>query len=95
MPRCRPVSERHYQPRNPRGSVLHGIITEHLETLLAQARDDNGAGLPAYVERELRAVVSCGDPAAGFLGSPARLVGEFSCRNESFREETPGIWSLG
>ena len=68
MPRCRPASERRYEPRNARGSVLHGIITENLETLLAQARDDNGAGLPAYVERELRGVVSCGEPAAGSCG---------------------------
>ena len=60
MPRCRPASERRYEPRAPRGSVLHGVIAEHLETLLAQARDEAGACLPVYVERELRAIVSCG-----------------------------------
>ena len=84
MPRCRPASERRYEPRNARGSVLHGIITAELETLLVQARDDNGAGLPAYVERELRAVVSCGEPAAGFLRMKCDRCGHellcpFSC----------------
>ena len=63
-------------PRNARGSVLHGIITENLETLLAQARDDNGAGLPAYVERELRGVVPCGEPAAGFLRMKCERCGQ-------------------
>jgi ribosomal protein S27E len=46
------------------------VVLEHLETRVAQARDgdgDGGAGLPLYVEEELRAMAACGDPAAGFL----------------------------
>lgn len=70
MPTCAASAKpRAYAPRRPRDTVLHRVLIEHLETLVAEARgpDGSGPGLPAYVERELRGVVSCGDPAAGFL----------------------------
>jgi len=70
--------------------VLHRVLALHLETLLAQARegDEAGAGLPAYVERELRAVVACGDPAAGFLRVKCQRCGHerivpYSCRSRT------------
>jgi ribosomal protein S27E len=61
------------------------VVLEHLETLVAQARDgDGGAGLPEYVEGELRAMAACGDPAAGFLRVRCDVCGHdllcpFSC----------------
>jgi hypothetical protein len=40
-----------YQPRAPEGGVLHPVIREHLETLLAEVpRGGEGPGLPAFVE---------------------------------------------
>src|SRR5438105_4090921 len=90
MSQCRRVPLRAYAPRRPRESVLHRVVALHLETLLAQARegDEAGAGLPAYVERELRAVVACGDPAAGFLRLRCdrcrrELICPFSCRSRT------------
>jgi ribosomal protein S27E len=63
------------------------VLLEHLETLLAEAREADGAGrgLPSYVERELRSVVSCGQPAAGFLRLRCDRCGKerllpFACR---------------
>jgi hypothetical protein len=44
------------------------VVREQLETFLeaARARSAHGRGLPAYVERELRAYVDCGILARGF-----------------------------
>ena len=44
-----------YVRRQPEQSVLHGVVREHLETFLAEARQRGGGeGLPGFVERELR-----------------------------------------
>jgi hypothetical protein len=43
-----------YEPRRPLESVLHQLLVENLETLLAQARegDEAGQGLPAYAAQQ-------------------------------------------
>ena len=43
-----------YEPRRPQESVLHRLLMEHLETLVAQARegDEAGQGLPAYAAQQ-------------------------------------------
>jgi hypothetical protein len=41
--------------------VLHQVIAEHLEVFLrAVAEAGDGAGLPQFVEREFREILTCG-----------------------------------
>lgn len=56
-----------YRRRQPENTVLHRIVRENLQTMLAEARDANGMGLPRYVEREFRAYLACGILAHGFV----------------------------
>jgi hypothetical protein len=78
---------RGYRRREPEKTLLHRVVRERLETFLAAARERSahGRGLPAFVERELRAYVDCGVLARGFgrVRCPAcgfeRLVA-FSCK---------------
>jgi hypothetical protein len=79
-----------YQRRRPEETVYHRIVREHLETMLAEAREvsDSGAGLPFFVERELRAYVDCGDLSRGFLqvrcdGCGDELLVGFSCKSRA------------
>ncbi len=82
---CAPL--RGYRRREPEKTLLHRVVRERLETFLAAARERSahGRGLPAFVERELRAYVDCGSLARGFgrVRCPAcgfeRLVA-FSCK---------------
>jgi hypothetical protein len=56
-----------YVRRQPEQSVLHGVVREHLETFLAEARERGGGdGVPRFVERELREFLTCGVMARGF-----------------------------
>ena len=56
-----------YERRRPEETLLYQVVQGHVETFLELARDPaTGAGLPKYVERELRAYLDCGIPAAGF-----------------------------
>ena len=58
---------RTYVRRQPEHSVLHGVVREHLETFLAEARERGGGdGVPRFVERELREFLTCGVMASGF-----------------------------
>ena len=85
-----PSIPRSYKRREPGSTVFHGIVREHLETMLAEARasSDSGAGLPFFVERELRAYIDCGDLSRGFLRvrcddcGDELLVG-FSCKGRA------------
>ena len=46
-----------YRPRDAEHTVLHQVISEHLETFLdAVAEAGDGAGLPQFVEREFPGV---------------------------------------
>ena len=50
-----------YRPRDAEHTVLHQVISEHLETFLhATAEAGDGAGLPQFVEREFREFLTCG-----------------------------------
>jgi len=57
---CAPL--RGYRRRDPEKTLLHRVVRERLETFLAAARERSahGRGLPAFVERELRAYIDCG-----------------------------------
>ena len=55
-----------YQRRKPEETVLYRVVQENLETFLASAREQ-GRVVPRFVERELRAFLTCGILAHGFL----------------------------
>src|SRR5437870_10265469 len=55
-----------YRPRNPADSLLYRTIAAHLETFLAR-QQEGGREVPQFVEREMRAYLSCGVLACGFL----------------------------
>jgi len=63
---CAPLA--HYRRREPEKTVLHQVVRDELEPFLAGARErsEPGRGLPAFVERELRAYLDCGILARGF-----------------------------
>jgi len=68
-----------YRRRTPERTVLHELVVQQTETMLAELRDadpDSG-GLPRYVERELAAYLRCGILAHGF----ARVRCQ-TCRDE-------------
>jgi len=78
---------REYRRREPETTVLHRVVREQLQTLLAEAREasDYGHGLPRVVERELRAYLSCGLLAHGFSRVKCGACGHellvaFSCK---------------
>ena len=48
-----------YQRHAPEQDLLYQILSEHLETFLQECRTE-AHGLPAYVERDLRAYLECG-----------------------------------
>lgn len=49
-----------YLPRRPTETILYALVRENLESFLAYARENYEAGLPRYVEAELRAYLKCG-----------------------------------
>jgi len=57
-----------YHRREPERTLLHQVVRDRLEPFLASARERSahGHGLPAFVERELRAYLDCGILARGF-----------------------------
>jgi hypothetical protein len=71
--------------RHPERGVLQRVVGAHLETFLAEARArGGGAGLPRFVERELRAFLGCGVMASGFArfrcaGCAREILVAFSC----------------
>ena len=76
-----------YRRHEPEKTVLYKIIAEHLETFLAEAREQYQRGLPKYVEKEFRAYLDCGLPSRGFARAVCdrcgrSLVVAFSCYAE-------------
>jgi hypothetical protein len=48
-----------YRPRRPQETVLFSVVSQHLESFLAHAREAYDAPLPRYVEEELRSYLWC------------------------------------
>jgi len=76
-----------YRRREPEKTLLHEVVRAELETFLADARErsDQGRGLPAFVERELRAYLDCGILARAFARVRCSSCGferlvAFSCK---------------
>lgn len=73
-----------YRPRDPQDSPLVRVLRAHLDDFLERVRGEAG-GLPAFVERQLRALIDCGDFCRGFLRAEcdrcrAALIVPFSCK---------------
>ncbi len=79
-----------YQPRDVSSEVLRQTLHAHLETFLARiASDPSSPSLPPYVERELRAHLTCGVLAHGFcrfhcFACGTDLLIPFSCKGRGF-----------
>ena len=83
---ARRVGGEPYAPRRPEGTVLYGLVREHLETFLAHAREHYERPLPRYVEKELRGYLKCGIFSYGFVRCHCDACGHdmlvaFSCKN--------------
>ena len=70
--------------------MLYQVLAEHLETFLAStARDPDRAGLPGFVELELRRFLGCGVLAHGFARVHCPTCGSdllvaFSCKGRGW-----------
>src|SRR2546426_6861046 len=76
-----------YRPRNPEDSLLYRTIAAHLETFLAR-QQERGREVPQFIEREMRAYLSCGVLACGFLRLKCESCGKerllpLSCKGRS------------
>ena len=78
--------------REPEKGALYQVLAQHLETFLERARaaaPEGEAGLPWFVERELRAYLRCGILAYGFARVHCSDCGKdalvaFSCKGRGF-----------
>jgi len=76
-----------YRRHQPEKTVLHGIVREHLETFLQQARGEDGEGYPRFVEHEFRRYYDCGLLCRGFARLRCAQCGyerilAFSCKGK-------------
>lgn len=82
--------------RDPSRSVVNRVLRAHVETLLSRYTDEHGGrSLPTYFERELRAVIACGDLAHGFGRVHCSccafdLLVAFSCKGRGFCQSCGG-----
>jgi hypothetical protein len=79
-----------YLPRSPANGPLFEIVQAHLLEFLSEARRrSNGAGVPGFVEQELRDFLACGSLARGFArfrcdGCRAEILVPFACKGRAF-----------
>jgi hypothetical protein len=65
---ARDADPRTYTPREPGDSVLARLLDQHLDDFLEGVHQGEPAWrVPVFVERELRAIVDCGDYTKGFV----------------------------
>jgi len=76
-----------YRPRQPHKTVLHQIVREHLQTMLAEGslRSESGRGYPRFVEHEFRRYLDCAALGRGFARVRCKACGyerllSFSCK---------------
>jgi hypothetical protein len=77
-----------YRPRTPDKTLLHRIVRQHLETMLAEAvaRTDHGFGYPRFIERNFRGYLDCGQLQRSFARVLCKSCGferllPFSCKS--------------
>ena len=71
--------------RRPETTVLYQVVARELQTFLARVEHGDCPGLPAFVRRELAALLDCGILARGFArvrckGCGDDLLVAFSCK---------------
>ncbi len=78
---------RRYSPRCPERTHLYSVVKDNLEEFLRETREsnDNGRGIPRYVEQEFREYVRCCILPHGFLHAKCFDCGRdvlvsFSCK---------------
>jgi hypothetical protein len=74
-----------YRSRTTQDSAIVRVLREHLDELLERVEADADRRLPAFVVKQLRAMISCGDFLEGFA--------RFEC--SSCRSPPPHILSSG
>ena len=67
QPRVSDALPRPYERHEPEKTALYKIVSQHLETFLAEAREHHDKGLPKYVEKELREYLDCGIVSRGYV----------------------------
>ena len=77
-----------YERRDPESGLLHRVIREHFATLRELEREDEGSGLPVFVENEFAAFIGCGSLSRGFVRLRCRACGldrflGFSCKSRT------------
>lgn len=83
--RCLPKT---YQRREPENTLLYELVSQHLETLLARAREESDHGFPSFVEKEFRRYLQCGLLCHGFARVACRSCSyehllAFSCKGKT------------
>ena len=61
-----PGAPRSYAPRDAEACPLTGLLRDHLDEFIAGC-DDDQRPLPRFVDRQLRAITTCGDLTHGFV----------------------------
>ena len=89
------AAPRKYSPHDPTQTPLYKVIAEHLESFLAEAREQYAGGLPAYVEKEFRAYLDCGLPSRGFARAVCNRCGRSLIRAFSCKKRGPVCSSCG
>lgn len=79
-----------YQRRRPEKTVLHQVVSQHIETLWAEAeaKSEHGSGYPSYVKHEFERFIHCGQLPGGFTRLRCRHCGcerlvAFSCKSRA------------
>ena len=62
-----PNTPRSYAPRDPEACLLTCLLRDHLDDFIARCDDENHRPLPRFVQRQLRAITTCGDLGHGFV----------------------------
>jgi hypothetical protein len=76
-----------YEPRAATSTVLHEVVRDHVEQFLYESNrgNEDGPGVPKFVEQEFRRMLECGDLAGGFARLKCGACGKerlvpFSCK---------------
>ncbi len=87
-----------YRRHEPEKTVFYSVVSEHLETLLYDARqqDESGTGYPRFVEHEFRRYLDCGLLSRGFarLRCPS-ILSEVPVRGTSSQNPLPLVADFG
>jgi hypothetical protein len=91
----RPIAKG-YQRRKPEETVLHDVVSRNMSACLsaAEERSEHGFGYPAFVGREFKKFLDCGQLRQGFVrvkcaDCPNERLVAFSCKGRGFVHLAP------